>query len=867
MSSADAHDQTVSNLSVTRNIRAAGEVLLFALGTISAWMYGGNTPHVEYILSIGITFLVGLWLAHGFVSVRWRVKFDLCSGCLLGLILLCFVQLVPLPMDVVKVVAPARAELHEFLVPANSETLANETGLARPGMIPITVDATATRLLLARLISVFAVYTVVRSWLLSKGFVQRLLWVLTGNGTLLAVLALGQFFSSPRTLLYWSIDVGASVYGPFVCRNHYPDFLAWSIGAAIALVLTPNEEDRKARDKAQEQNIPVKFNFFDGLMELLTTPLKLLDRPATLIPAICLGVMLVSIPISLSRGGLIAYLVAGVGVWLLGRVSKPTGNSMVAWALTLTFGSFLALLLWFGVGPITTRFESIWQGGDNRSEGWKSSMTQVGGNWMVGTGAGSHQRVEPMGRTTQPPEGVYDHAHNEYLEALVEGGLLRLSLTLLLVLGTLALLAWGYWHRQNRSIGPTLLGMFFAMLVLAVHAFFDFGIHMPAVALVSAIGVAVGLGSTTDSALVPTRTRSKKKSSANLVLPAKPTTTSESPWLGIGVVVLLVGVMAILTLEARNRYRADRFDAAADSWRNTTRPERFDKRIEFQSARCRITPNDADAWADLGVAYLDAALDQQPDGRFSPALLQSHIDPALQALRTSRNLNPYLPQVQARLGFHARRFAEADPAVRYLERAVRLLPTDAELHYAVGVEAYRAGKTELALAEWKRSLELSSKWLRPILQEAKGVSGERLCEAVLPNQPHLLVQAANERHPDQRLHAAERRVFLERAMDYSNVKQEVSWSADQLAGVAEAGFELDQIQQVDKVIAMILSKKTMDAGMRNVVAGWYERQERYADAVEQLNWLVAYDGANSNYRERLRLARHGARLQKTLAEP
>ena len=120
--------------------------------------------------------------------------------------------------------------------------------------------------------------------------------------------------------------------------------------------------------------------------------------------------------------------------------------------------------------------------------------------------------------------------------------------------------------------------------------------------------------------------------------------------------------------------------------------------------------------------------------------------------------------MQARLGFHARHLRDAESANRYLERAVRLLPTDSELRYAHGLECYRVGKTEQALSEWKRSLELNPKWLRPILKEAKTISSAKLCDDLLPNDPAVLVQAANERYPDVRASANDRRVFLERAM-------------------------------------------------------------------------------------------------------
>src|SRR5204862_7317858 len=96
--------------------------------------------------------------------------------------------------------------------------------------------------------------------------------------------------------------------------------------------------------------------------------------------------------------------------------------------------------------------------------------------------------VEPMTRR-EPRVGNFLHyqsAHNEYLEALVEGGLVRLALTLYLVLATL----WRGWRFLARPWGPRhgrVLGLFWALTAVAVHSFFDFGIHIPAIALLTAV--------------------------------------------------------------------------------------------------------------------------------------------------------------------------------------------------------------------------------------------------------------------------------------------------------------------------------------------------------------------------------------------
>ena len=139
-----------------------------------------------------------------------------------------------------------------------------------------------------------------------------------------------------------------------------------------------------------------------------------------------------------------------------------------------------------------------------------------------------------------------------------------------------------------------------------------------------------------------------------------------------------------------------------------------------------------------------------------------------------------------------------------------------------------------------------------------------MCDGVLPNDPDVLVQAANERHPDTRKDSAERRVFLEKAM---GLVEQDGWNAKQLAGLTAAGEELDRIAEIDRLIIRYLVTNSLDAHVRNVAATWYERQERYGEAQEQLNWLVGNDGSNASFQERLRLVRHGAQLQKQLFGP
>ena len=53
---------------------------------------------------------------------------------------------------------------------------------------------------------------------------------------------------------------------------------------------------------------------------------------------------------------------------------------------------------------------------------------------VFGTGNGTFRYVEPLHRTSEVDVGIdYEYAHNDYLEALVEGGLVRLMVSLLAI--------------------------------------------------------------------------------------------------------------------------------------------------------------------------------------------------------------------------------------------------------------------------------------------------------------------------------------------------------------------------------------------------------------------------------------------------
>src|SRR5262249_45635167 len=139
--------------------------------------------------------------------------------------------------------------------------------------------------------------------------------------------------------------------------------------------------------------------------------------------------------------------------------------------------------------------------------------------------------------------------------------------------------------------------------------------------------------------------------------------------------------------------------------------------------------------------------------------------PALRYLRAARAANVLVPRPHARLGVYAQYFASSEPAAVHFARAKRLLPTDPDIWFASGREALSRGDATNAWADWKHSLTLSTRHLRPILIAAKSkLTPEQIRSLVLPDDPVELLAAADVLYPDRASQGAERRPFLEAAV-------------------------------------------------------------------------------------------------------
>ncbi len=187
-----------------------------------------------------------------------------------------------------------------------------------------------------------------------------------------------------------------------------------------------------------------------------------------------------------SRGGFIALLaeVVILGAIFLWRNPLP-GRRRLAAVGGLGLTTAALLFLWMDPGAISKRLMTIATApptevtlGD-REVMTLDSLHIFRDHPVMGTGLGSFEIAYPAYRSF-PTDLVYDHAHNDYAEALAETGLAGGVLMVAAMVMFFSLAFRELAQRLQYESGWIQLGAAIGCCGLLVHSFVDFNLHIPA---------------------------------------------------------------------------------------------------------------------------------------------------------------------------------------------------------------------------------------------------------------------------------------------------------------------------------------------------------------------------------------------------
>jgi tetratricopeptide (TPR) repeat protein len=759
------------------------------------WAFGAVHPIFELLLMAGLAAMLLLW------GTRWvvsgQVTWQRCpvALCLAGLVLFGAFQMVNWPGDTLERIAPASAGWRQRLLPAQPEGIPDGSSPERTAAA-LSLYPTATRRAVAHLIAVLLLFAVVRNTYASDKSLRRLAVVAAGNGVLLSLFSLMQAFGSANNQLYWRFGTDGEPFGPFVCRNHFPFFLNLCACLLVGLLMDWSKYRQGHRAPMRTDGYLWNPAFWGGA---------------------ALALLFSSVLLSQSRGGIIAFLVGMLVCVVVTSVgsSRRSGIAVLMVLLALVAG----LTVWFGPGLLRSRLNTLWEGtalAEWRLPVWSRNVPLIGHFFPWGSGYGTYALVEPLSRLPGDVERegapfTYDFAHNDYLEALIEGGGVRLALSLLAIYWVYQLGVRAYARYRHRSAQGLVLGALAAFTTAVVHSFGEFGLHIPAVVLLLTIVAAhlAALGAPRDA-----RTGAAEAFRWRL--------GGLAPLVGLAVLVFLA---FRLVGEEWGLVQADRYRLAADL-RTLGKPVSAEDRrlqLEYLQAAVAFQPGDALLHTMLADAHLLAleveiwrptapfrrtfparavltlapvppgfpalgplpALGMEPlvmsklSRITDPDLERAHLGPALEHYVRARNLCPLQARAQAAVGSLCEKARHAEPRLAYLERAALLRPADAEIAYLLGAEQLRSGQPAEAYASWRRCLSDTDKYLPDVLAVCAGrVPAETLAVTILPGRVEVLVKTALQLYPgpegraqrqpflDQLAALAERRSAIQTANDH-----------------------------------------------------------------------------------------------------
>ena len=453
--------------------RASETAALWLLVAIIAWMqfpFGSNRPWAWSFLVILIALDWALWIPAGVAAgaSTARLARRLAVPALLMVAVLVWIWL----QSVSFTPAPWHADIWGFIARA----------LGKPVAGAVSFNPFATRTELMKLASYLAVGWLAAALSLRHENARLLFIALVAAATAYAAygIVLSALHTSQITIFQGDPPpYGRDVSGGFVAKNSFATFTGMAFLASLTLLVEAGQH-RIVAMRGWRTHVRTLVQFATG------------KGAGWLIASL---VLLAALIASDSRAGLIATLVGLVGIFaLLLSISARRGNTR--WTL---IGGGVAALLIFSLflangQSVQSRFERLIEtrgSEEMRPLMWDAAVRAIADHPYMGTGLGTYPDVFNLYAKSFVPY-VVDRAHNDYLEFAMGVGIPAAVLWDLALLILVAQCVSGVLKRhRRRSYAMTAVG---ASLLVGFHSLFDFSLQMPAVAVLYAVLLGIGLG-------------------------------------------------------------------------------------------------------------------------------------------------------------------------------------------------------------------------------------------------------------------------------------------------------------------------------------------------------------------------------------
>ncbi|MBC2710759.1 MAG: O-antigen ligase family protein [Desulfosarcina sp.] len=288
---------------------------------------------------------------------------------------------------------------------------------------------------------------------------KRVVFVMIGIGLIEAVYGLIQALV-PSMGVLWVDYVQAylgTARGTFINRNNFAGFIEmiWPLALGITLAMTGRVYSLKEALGSDK-----------------------LNRQALM--ALGIIVFLLALIFTRSRAGIVSGLIG----FLVFSIMARTGMKDVALQTRVLLGGIIVLLciytMTIGVGPIMERFLTIGGDGNSRMDIWRDSLPIIKDH-PLGIGLGNYENVFQVYNQSFITDKTVIHAHNDYLQLLIETGWIGFFAIVggfLIFLGKSARRIKRLDFRRDPLRFYLAVGAFSGLISMTVHSMFDFNRRM-----------------------------------------------------------------------------------------------------------------------------------------------------------------------------------------------------------------------------------------------------------------------------------------------------------------------------------------------------------------------------------------------------
>ena len=384
----------------------------------------------------------------------------LLDGALIACLAVVAAQLIPLP-------AWLWASLSPHAIDVVSAVRLDTVSQA-PASHPLSLDPNATAWALALGGAYVALFWCARD-IFAGGGVRLTTRGISWLGLGLTVLVAIQRATAPK-LLFWTwrpLDSGASPYGPFVNRNSLACWLAMAVPLVIGYAVARHES--RPPGTAPAAGIDSTQLWLGGAAVLMTGGL--------------LG--------SLSRGGIFGGAV-GLLVFVLLARTRLSRTRGLAWMVAGFIAMAAVATRYANVGALALRMQETTEFGEwGRRIIWHDTLAMATDFRVTGVGAGAFQQGMLVYQQASR-QFFFNHAHNEYLQLLAEGGILVAVPAVLALAAAIAMLA-RHLRTDRSAIFWVRAGAIAAIAAAAVQSVWDTALRTPANGVLFAVVAAIAL--------------------------------------------------------------------------------------------------------------------------------------------------------------------------------------------------------------------------------------------------------------------------------------------------------------------------------------------------------------------------------------